>query len=409
MSHSSAEFLQLLRESIRDRSFIHLVLSRPAGGSRTDAKPKKLSIRPVELSSGLQFQFTETIGSQERHRNLDGDTTCSQVEQLFGSEFRHSHLYTTSCDVTAKVKGDRVRLTRSKPSRRTTAPSRKSHNRIKQYIIPEGRPCAFLAEIGVMTADGKVRSAKYDKFRQINRFLEFVEDILDELPDQRTLRIVDFGCGKSYLTFALHWLLTERHGRRVDIRGLDLKADVIENCSSIAGRLGCDGLSFAVGSIESCEPHSDVDMTVSLHACDTATDSAIGKAVEWNSKVILAVPCCQHELSQRLQPELLPPIQRHGILRERFASLATDSLRALALEIVGYRTQIVEFIDMDHTAKNLLIRAVRRSAPADTASAVSEYQNLRRSFGEESTALETSLPADFQAAVCHSSSRSAHS
>ena len=250
-----------------------------------------------------------------------------------------------------------------------------------------------------MTADGKVKSAKYDKFRQINRFLEFVEDILDELPGAGLLRIVDFGCGKSYLTFALHWLLTERHQREVDIRGLDLKVEVIRNCSSIAKRLGCEGLSFEVGSIESCQPTTEIDMTVSLHACDTATDAALGKAVEWNSKVILAVPCCQHELSQRLVPELLPPVQRHGILRERFASLATDSLRALALEVLGYRAQIVEFIDMDHTAKNLLIRAVLRSSTRNVETEIAEYRDLRANFGPGPIALETSLGPAFPVAL----------
>lgn len=396
MSNSAADFLQQLRQSVRDGSFIHLVLSRPRGGA-SGSEPSKISVRPVKLKSGSQLQFTETVGAQERHRNLDGDSACGEIESLFGSTFRHGHLYTTACDLTAKVKGDGVRLTRSKPTRKKPSSSESTHDRTKQYLIPEGKPCAFLAEIGVMTADGKVKSAKYDKFRQINRFLEFVEDILRELPAHGPLRIVDFGCGKSYLTFALHWLLTERHQRQVDIRGLDLKAEVIRNCSSIAKRLGCEGLSFDVGSIETCEPTTDIDMTVSLHACDTATDAALGKAVEWNSKVILAVPCCQHELSQRLVPDLLPPVQRHGILRERFASLATDSLRALALEVLGYRAQIVEFIDMDHTAKNLLIRAVRRTSTRNVEAEIAEYRDLRASFGSGPIALETSLGPALQA------------
>ena len=398
MSNSAADFLQLLRQSVRHGSFIHLVLSRPRGGV-ADSEVSKVSVRPVELKGGSHLQFTETVGAQERHRNLDGDSACAEVESLFGSTFRHGHLYTTACDLTAKVKGDGVRLTRSKPSRKKPSSSESSHDRTKQYLISEGKPCAFLAEIGVMTADGKVKSAKYDKFRQINRFLEFVEDILGELPGDGPLRIVDFGCGKSYLTFALHWLLTERHQREVDIRGLDLKADVIRNCSSIAKRLGCEGLSFEVGSIETCEPTTDIDMTVSLHACDTATDAALGKAVEWNSKVILAVPCCQHELSQRLVPDLLPPVQRHGILRERFASLATDSLRALALEVLGYRAQIVEFIDMDHTAKNLLIRAVRRGSTRNVDAEVAEYRALRASFGPGPIALENALGPALQVAL----------
>jgi hypothetical protein len=395
MSKSASEFLQHLRQSVRDGSFIHLVLSRPVRESvvesaASESMPTKISVRPVELKSGPHLQITESVGTQERHRNLDFDSACTEVEALFGRHFRHGHLFSTSADLTAKARASgEVRVTRSKPSRQKSDGC--SHNRTKKYLIPEGEPCPFLTEIGVMTVDGKVRRSKYDKFRQINRFLEFVEDILPELPTDGPLRIVDFGCGKSYLTFALHYLLTERHGREVDIRGLDLKADVIRDCSSIAQRLGCRGLSFEIGSIESCEPASDVHLTVSLHACDTATDAALGKAVEWNSNVILAVPCCQHELSQRLLPELLPPLQRHGILRERFASLTTDSLRALALEILGYRTQVVEFIDMDHTAKNLLIRAVRRGGPASAEINITEYRSLRSSFGPDAIALERSL------------------
>jgi len=391
MKETAQDFFQSLRESLRNREFIHLVLSRPVRDPAVAAKQAdRISIRPVTLSSGLHLQFASQFGNQEHHRNLDWNAACLEVETLFGQSYRNAHLFTSTVDVRARSKAaGRVRITRAKPSRQP--PPAQDHNRTREYLIPDGRHCPFLEEIGVMNASGQVRKSKYNKFRQINRFLELVEDVLPAMPTEVPLQIIDFGCGKSYLTFALHYLLTERHSREVSIRGLDLKADVIQNCSAIADRLGCRGLSFEVGSIETCRQPDDVHLTVSLHACDTATDAALAKAIQWESDVILAVPCCQHEFSTRMTPELLPPVQKHGILRERFASLATDSLRALALEILGYRTQVVEFIDLDHTAKNLLIRAVKRKSRSRLESLLTEYRSLRSHFGPEPIALEQQL------------------
>jgi len=399
MKETAQDFFQKLRESLRSGEFIQLVLSRPVRDPSVSREPPgRISIRPVMLNSGPHLQFASQSGNQEHHRNLDWNTACVEVESLFGKAFRHAHLFTSTVDVRARSKAaGQVRITRTKPSRRVTPAQ--DHNRTRQYLIPDGQHCAFLEEIGVMTASGQVRHSKYNKFRQINRFLELVEDVLPALPAGDPLHIIDFGCGKSYLTFALHYLLCERHGRDVFIRGLDLKADVIQNCSAIADRLECRGLSFEVGSIETCSQPEDVHLTVSLHACDTATDAALAKAVQWQSDVILAVPCCQHELSTRMNPELLPPVQTHGILRERFASLATDSLRALALELLGYRTQVVEFIDLDHTAKNLLIRAVKRNSPINSQPLLAEYRTLRSQFGADPIALEQQLGERLMAAL----------
>ena len=252
-----------------------------------------------------------------------------------------------------------------------------------------------------MTAEGRVKSAMTHKFRQINRFLELVDDIVPSLPAGRELRIVDFGCGKSYLTFALHHLLTNIHGRQVRIIGLDRKADVIRHCTEIAGRLDCRGLEFREGDIVAHHEDEPVDLAVSLHACDTATDDALAQALRWQTRVILAVPCCQHELAKTIDSRDLAPLLRHGILHERFAALATDALRSLVLEICGYATQVVEFIDLEHTAKNLLIRAVRREQtdPALLTARLTEYQSLKRNLGIETPNLERALgPARFEPA-----------
>ena len=230
-----------------------------------------------------------------------------------------------------------------------------------------------------MTPDGAVRKSRYDKFRQVNRFLELVDDVVPSLRAEGTLRVVDFGCGKSYLTFAIHHLLTELHGRDVEIVGLDLKEDVISACSSLAARSGSAGLRFEQGEIAAFEAGDKVDLVVSLHACDTATDEALAQAVRWQADAILAVPCCQKEAYGQIESSLLAPLLRHGLAKERFAALVTDTLRAQLLELQGYRTQLVEFVPLEHTAKNVLIRAVR-STPAG-ADVRRSYEELRDSLG----------------------------
>ena len=233
-----------------------------------------------------------------------------------------------------------------------------SHNRKKRYILEEGKPVEFLIDLGVMTSEGKIVHSRYDKFRQINRFLEFIEDILPKLTRDREVTILDFGCGKSYLTFAMYYYLHELQQYDVRIVGLDLKEDVIEKCSVLAKKYGYEKLTFCQGDIASYEGVDRVDMVVTLHACDTATDYALAKAVAWGASVILSVPYCQHELNRQIHNEVLAPVFSYGVLKERIAALMTDGLRAQMLEQAGYDTQILEFIDMEHTPKNLLIRAV---------------------------------------------------
>lgn len=211
-----------------------------------------------------------------------------------------------------------------------------------------------------MTKEGKIVRTRYDKFRQINRFLEFIEDILPQLPSDREITILDFGCGKSYLTFAMYYYFRELKKLDVNIIGLDLKEDVIAICNGLAEKYGYEKLHFYQGDIASYTGRDEVDMVVTLHACDTATDYALEKAVKWNAKVILSVPCCQHELNRQIANKELYPIMDYGILKERMAALLTDGIRAKLLENAGYETQILEFIDMEHTPKNLLIRAVKR-------------------------------------------------
>jgi SAM-dependent methyltransferase len=251
-----------------------------------------------------------------------------------------------------------------------------SHNHEKKYIIPDREPCDFLIRLGVMDLDGQVFQKHYAKFRQINRFLEIVSDVLDSLPEKTApLRIVDFGCGKAYLTFALYHYLKRMSGRNVEITGLDLKEDVIDFCNGVTCDLNYEGLRFLKGDIAEYSEQGKADMVVTLHACDTATDYALIKAVGWGASVILSVPCCQHELFSQISNELHAPLLKHGILNERFCSILTDGLRGLKLEESGYDVSMIEFTSLEHTSKNIMIRAVKTSRKSKTAG--EEYRRLK--------------------------------
>lgn len=384
-----ADFSRILADALKDGTLLLLVLSK----KRTDSAEAadKLSVRPVTLQGERRYQFAFQSAGRETHENLEPEEAERRVNSLFGVTFADCHLYTSEADYSARVAtSGAVKLRRKPPSRHTTD---ELHDRKKNYLIPEDVPCPFLVEIGVMTPAGKVRAAKYHKFRQINRFLELVEDAIGWLRREGTLQVVDFGCGKSYLTFALDYLLQAVHGRDTRIVGLDRNAEIVRDCEEIVGRLGCRGLEFQPGDIADFRPHhSPVDLVISLHACDTATDDALAQAIRWQADVILAVPCCQHELAEYLDVDAMPVLLRHGILKERFAALATDALRAQVLEISGYKTQVVEFIDMEHTAKNLMIRAIRRKespqAERGRKTKIEQYQQLKQLLGIEQFYLE---------------------
>ena len=350
------EISKLLVE-VLNKKFIRAVVSGP----RTKEGIIKIKIRPLEMKGELCFQLESFTGTQAFHENLDAEGPREKLLEYM-KDFRQMQIDTTeeSCSVLVSKKG---KATVKRKKRKTKVPEAdRTHNRTKHYILEEGRPVPFLQDLGVMTEEGKIVRTKTDKFRQINRFLEFIEDILPELDKDRELTILDFGCGKSYLTFAMYYYLHEMQGYDIRIIGLDLKEDVIRHCGKLAEKYGYTKLKFLVGDIADYEGADQVDMVVTLHACDTATDYALAKAAGWNAKVILSVPCCQHELNASMhQADCLAPVMDYGLLKERFAALVTDGLRAKYLEREGYETQVLEFIDMEHTPKNILLRAVRKN------------------------------------------------
>ncbi|MDE7031125.1 MAG: SAM-dependent methyltransferase [Lachnospiraceae bacterium] len=342
-----------------------LILSATASNPRDREKIRKLRVRPVNGKEGLRYQAERFVGTKAYHQNLVPGALPDLIVEAMTSDFRQLAIETQRHTVTVLVsKKGRLTITEKAGGARQQSADL-AHDRQKQYILPQNEPVDFLVHLGVQTPDGRIVKAKYDKFRQINRYLEFVRDILPHLPRDagRPLRIIDFGCGKSYLTFALYYYLKVLNNYDICVTGLDLKADVIAECQALARQFGYDGLTFQVGDIgsyEDCFGAAQVDMVVTLHACDTATDHALAKAVRWNARVILSVPCCQHELNRQISCEALAPVLRYGLIKERMAALITDAVRAELLERCGYDTQILEFIDMEHTPKNILIRAVRR-------------------------------------------------
>ena len=357
------EELRRLLEELLDARLLGIVLSAP----RQKESYRRIRIRALDCRGALRFQAAFWDGKKEFHKNYEKEALIPELLVWMSHDYRQLQAESTqyTASVLVSKKGT---VTVKKKARATEAKQADmTHNRTKQYLLPEGEPVPFLVKLGVMTPEGKVVKAKYDKFRQINRFLEFIEDITPVLAKDREITMIDFGCGKSYLTFAMYYYLKELKGYDVNIIGLDLKEDVIKKCSVLALKYGYEKLHFLQGDIADYEGVNKVDMVVTLHACDKATDYALAKAIEWDAEVILSVPCCQHELNYRIKNDLLEPVLKYGILKERMSALITDGIRAELLESEGYHTQILEFIDMEHTPKNLLIRAVKTGDKASVA------------------------------------------
>ena len=353
--------LNELLSQILNKDLTQIILSN----SQNKEFAAKAKIRPVLIKGELFFQETLYRGTQVFHENYNKEDAELHIEKLLTEIFRQGEFQSGNLSATVLVSKKGKMTIKTKQLQGSTNKARDlaelSHNREKQYILQEGVAVDFLVGLGVQTPDGKVTKNRYDKFRQINRYLEFIEDVLDKLPTDRTIRIIDFGCGKSYLTFAMYYYLHVLQQRDIKVTGLDLKKDVIAHCNQLAKSCGYDKLTFEVGDISTYDGDDVVDMVVSLHACDTATDYALEKAVKWGASVIMAVPCCQHEVNKQIACKELQPLLKYGVIKERMSALITDALRANLLEEQGYDTQILEFIDMEHTPKNLLIRAVRRS------------------------------------------------
>lgn len=383
------ELQQELEPYLAAGTLYQAILSSPK--AKGEEVANKIVVRPILLKEGLFYQFESYYKNKVLHQNVPADEASLTLIPLIEEQYKQTLIKEKSVQlhILANKKGQ-LSIKRKRNTEQLPVETVQQHNRQKRRVLEEGTPIAFLVELGIMTQDGRVHAKKQDKFRQINRFLEMVEDVLDYLPTDRTLKIVDFGCGKSYLTFALYHYLSVEQKRNIEIIGLDLKKDVIQFCNELAQKLEYKSLSFLVGDIAEYEGLTEVDMVVTLHACDTATDAAIGKAVNWGASVIMSVPCCQHELFPQVRSDVLAPLLSQGLLKERFASLATDGIRGQLLESIGYRVQMLEFIDPEHTPKNLLIRAVRPEKLSFNEQKWQQYLQFKQFLSVEHT-LETVL------------------
>lgn len=376
-------------EEISKEKIIKVVISNKIN---KETKYNKIVFLLKESKNKEYYQIEKYTDKQVFHENIDLDLFKSKFEESIAIGYKQVSAWSDSVTYDLRIsKKGKVHLGKKMDDNDNIA--KKSHNKKKNYILQEGMIIEPLIDLGVFTKEGKVINSKYDKYKQINRFVEIIDDEIKK-NDYKELTILDFGCGKSYLTFAMYYYLHELKGYDIRIIGLDLKTDVILHCNELAKKYGYEKLTFLVGDIADYEGVDQVDMVVTLHACDTATDYALAKAVGWNAKVILSVPCCQHEVNKQLEKqrnlhsgkmksktevmevsemlgdqlasmeEVLGPIMDYGLLRERFAALVTDGLRAKRLESEGYETQVLEFIDMEHTPKNILLRAVKKGSPA---------------------------------------------
>lgn len=371
------EKLKHILEEQLNEELSQIIISNP----RRAALASKVKIRPVMLKDSLYFQITEYKGKQVFHENLEKPEAVDYIAEQMAHFFGQMVLESAKKTVHVLVSKKGTMTIKQKVQKNEIKPAELSHNRKKRYILEEGTPIPFLVDLGVQTAEGKIVRSRYDKFRQINRFLEFIQDIVEALPKGRELTIVDFGCGKSYLTFAMYHYLKVMKGFDIRVIGLDLKEDVIAYCNELKEKYGYEKMTFTTGDIASYTGVEAVDMVVTLHACDTATDYALEKAVKWGASVILSVPCCQHELNGQIKNEALSAVFQYGLLKERIAALVTDGLRAELLEQCGYDTQVLEFIDMEHTPKNILIRAVKRHK--ESGSDLTKYQRCCDALGAE--------------------------
>lgn len=380
--------LEQLLEDVLTTMLVDMVIS----GSRGQSEVSKVKVRPVMIKEILYFQVSKYIGKQIFHENLTASEAIEAICKWLETDFKQAQIRMQDSNIAVLV-SKKGKITIKSKAACNRSEQGLAHNRTKKYILEEGRCVPFMVDLGVMTAEGKIVRSKYDKYRQINRFLEFIEDILPELPKDRALLIIDFGCGKSYLTFAMYYYLKELKGYELLVIGLDLKEAVVEHCQALADKYGYYGLQFTCGDIADFDDVSMADLVVTLHACDTATDHALYKAIQWKAKAILSVPCCQHELNRQMKCETLSGAFKYGLIQERTAALMTDAMRGMLLEMQGYQTQLLEFIDMEHTPKNILIRAVRSrklTPPAVRQQRMKEYESCRDFFGA-SPALERLL------------------
>ena len=382
----------LLTAILDEERFVEAVFQ---GARRGAAVPwQRVAVHPVLVKGERRLQFTTFDGTQEHSRNVVADEARAQLDELLALPFNSIQARTTAESIRVQFSKKGRPIVHRERRDGQPIPLELAHDRAKPLILDETEAAPFLSAIGVMTADGRVRADQQRKLRQINEFLRLIDETgaIDRI-DAAPLRVADLGCGSAALTFATYHYLTAVKGRDVVMTGVDTKAHLMERHAATAGALGWAGLRFATARILDYDADAPADVVLALHACDTATDEALARAIGWRSRLVLSAPCCHHHLQAQLSaaaaPEPFRPVLRHGILRERLGDALTDALRAHILRLMGYRAEVLEFVPIEHTPKNLMIRAVHTGAPP-TAALVSEYHALK-SYWEVTPHLEALL------------------
>ncbi|AWI04495.1 class I SAM-dependent methyltransferase [Clostridium drakei] len=373
--------LKKVINEITEEELIKVVISNKIN---KDVKYNKITFALKENKGKQYYQIEKFTDKQVFHENIDMDMLEEKLTECVQDNYRQLSAWSSMHTFDLKIsKKGKVFLGKKKEEK--TKALNKSHNKEKNYILKEGMLIEPFIDLGIFTKEGKIVNSKYDKYKQINRFIEIIDDEIKK-SDFKELTILDFGCGKSYLTFILYYYFVEIKKINVNIIGLDLKEDVIKKCNEIAKKYNYENLHFEIGDINGFKYNNKVDMVITLHACDTATDYALYNAIKWNTKMIFSVPCCQHELNSQMKAETLSILTRYGIVQERVAALMTDAVRANLLECVGYKTQLLEFIDIAHSPKNILIRAVKGNVSEEKRSkALDEVKNLIKQFNFDPT------------------------
>ena len=387
MKIDKEKVFELLKENFENKNITKCIFSNMKG----DYEYTKIIIKPLIIKNNFVYQFEQFKNNKAYHSNLTVEESIQKLSTIIENFYQYV-VFTTEADIQI-IRGKKDFNMKSTCNQKEICSL--EHNKVKKYILEEGTPIPFLIRLGIMGEDGKVFKKSYDKFRQINKYLEFIDETIKELKNKKYIdthiKAVDFGCGKSYLTFALHYYLKNIQNMTFEVIGLDLKKDVIEHCNQIAKDLNMENIEFLTGDIKDFNKLKNVDLIFSLHACNNATDYSLLKGLELDAKAILAVPCCQHEFNQKMSQNKKSeffafenPIGKHGILLEKFASLATDALRAQVLELCGYKTQVMEFIDMEHTPKNILIRGIKENPNKNILEKkLQEYEIYKKFLGIE--------------------------
>lgn len=364
-------FIEILNQNV-DR----LIISNPKS---KENEFKKIVVRPVLLKGKSVYQFEKYTQKQVFHENCTKEE-CFDKVMCFMEMFRQCDAFCEEKNYVVKISKKGKVFVSSKENKTPVKVVAKEHNRSKNYLIPDGTFVEPLYDLGIFTKEGKVVSSMYDKYKQINRFIEMIDDCISE--DMKHLNIIDFGCGKSYLTFILYYYLVYIKKISVYMIGLDLKADVIKNCNEIAQKYGYENLHFKVGDINGYKTEVPIDMVISLHACDTATDYALYNAICWNAKMIFSVPCCQHEINGQIKSDEFSLLTKYGLLKERMSAILTDEIRANLLESESYKVQVLEFIDMAHSPKNILLRCVKSDSISEIKKrkALAEVEKVMETF-----------------------------